>query len=123
MSTGQKSKAKLSGNGIGWSLGGAMLAALGAGLCCLAPLLYLLFGVSAAALSSLSRLSWLQIPMSLLAFCFLGIGYYRLYLSKRPVCTRIGSLNGQRFLYWAVLGMVVLLLSYPFTLPLLLEQL
>lgn len=107
---------------VSWSLGGAILAALGAGLCCLGPLLYLVFGVSAAALSGLQQLSWLQIPLGIVSLGLLAVGYYRLYLSKRFVCTQV-SLSSLRIAYWIVLALVVVLLSYPFTLPILFELL
>src|SRR5690625_6542666 len=43
-----------------WGLISALLAALGAGLCCAGPLLYLLFGLSATGLGLWAAPEWLQ---------------------------------------------------------------
>lgn len=103
--------------GIGWGLGAALLSALAAGLCCAAPLVYLLFGVSAAALSGLSELAWLQLPMGLLALLCLGAVFYRLYLSRRPLCAGAASRPRLQIGFWLVALLVLVLLSYPFALP------
>ncbi len=104
-----------------WGLGAAFLSALAAGLCCAAPLVYLLFGVSAAALSGLNGLAWLQMPMGLLALACLGVVFFRLYVSKRPLCAGRVSRPWLVIGFWLVALWVLALLSYPFILPWLLE--
>lgn len=124
MSTSLKNSAKAvspSPAGVRWGLGAALISALAAGLCCAAPLVYLLFGVSAAALTGLNSLGWLQIPMGLLALLCLGAVFFRLYLSKRPLCTRSMTRTWLQFSFWLVALLVLALLSYPFVLPWLLD--
>lgn len=98
-------------------LGAALLASLAAGLCCAAPLLYLAFGVSAAALSGLSSLGWLQAPMAVVAVLCLGAAFFRLYVSKRPVCAQADTRKRLRIYFWATALLALVLLSYPFVVP------
>lgn len=107
--------------GVRWGLGAALLSALAAGLCCAAPLVYLVFGVSAAALSGLNELDWLQAPTAALALLCLGAVFFRLYLSKRPVCAAGASRTRLQIYFWLVALLVLALLSYPFVLPWLLD--
>ncbi len=116
MPTSQQNKPKDIRSGIRWSLGSALVAALGAALCCLAPLIYLLFGVSVAALSGLSRLSALQGPLSIIALSCLALVFHRLYLSRRLICTQTGSVHRLRILFWLSVLLILPLLTYPFVL-------
>ena len=104
-----------------WGLGAALAASVAAGLCCVAPLLYLVFGISAAALSGLSGLSWLQAPMAAVALLCLGTVFYRLYISKRPLCTQRGTRTRLLIYFWIISLVTVAVLSYPFVLPWLLD--
>lgn len=100
-------------SGVWWGLGVAFLSALGAGLCCAAPLVYLLFGVSLAGLSRLSALSWLQWPLGAVALIILSWVFGRLYLSKRPLCA--GGVNRHlQWFFWATVLVVLALLTYPY---------
>lgn len=106
---------------VRWGLGAALLASLAAGLCCAAPLLYLVFGISAAALSGLNGLSWLQAPMAAVALLCLGAAFFRLYISKRPLCAQQNSRRRLHIYFWATALLALVLLSYPFVLPWLLD--
>ena len=106
---------------VAWGLGAALLSAVAAGLCCVAPLIYLVFGVSAAAFSGLSKLGWLQVPMAVLALACLGVVFFRLYLSKRPLCVGFTSRIRLQIYFWLVTVLVLAVLSYPFVLPWLLD--
>jgi len=55
----------------------AVIAAIASSLCCIAPLIYLVFGVSAAGLSGLSSLGWLQVPMLILSTGLILFGFWR----------------------------------------------
>lgn len=99
--------------GLWWGLGAALLSAVGAGLCCAAPLVYLLFGVSLAGLSRLGTLSWLQWPLGAVALIILVWVFSRLYLSKRPLCT--GGVNRYiHWFFWVTVLVVLALLTYPY---------
>ncbi|MDR2639575.1 MAG: hypothetical protein LBC09_07055 [Helicobacteraceae bacterium] len=101
---------------------GAIAAAAASSLCCLAPALYLVFGVSAAGLASLSKLAWLQIPMGAVAVLLLAYGFWRLYGSRRAICEGFLSRRKLVALYWSAVAIALILLIYPFALPLLLEE-
>ncbi len=101
----------------------AIVAAMASSLCCIGPLIYLLFGVSAAGLSGVKQLGWLQYPMLVLSSGLLISGFWRLYLVKRPVCTGRFSLTKMRVLYWLSLPLVLAFQLYPYLLPWILERL
>ena len=103
-------------------LGAAVLSAAASGLCCLGPLLYLVFGVSAAGLTGFARLGWLQIPMAILSLLFVGYGFQRLYFSSRPICAGRLSLKQTRLLYWLTIPVILFFILYPWILPLVLED-
>ena len=116
----QKNKPEISESAptfVRWELGAALAASLAAGLCCLAPLLYLAFGISVAALSGLTRLTWLQIPMAVVAIFCLGAAFFRLYVSKRPICTQAGTRKRLQLYFWLITLLTLAVLSYPFVLP------
>ncbi|TQI80879.1 mercuric ion transport protein [Serratia fonticola] len=99
----------------------ALLAAAASTLCCLGPLLYLVFGISAAGLTGISAFSWLQWPMTALAIGLMVRGFWRLYLSPRPVCVNVVSRRTLLWLYWLSVPLVVVMITYPYVLPWLLE--
>ncbi|MFQ6372592.1 mercuric transporter MerT family protein [Shewanella sp. YIC-542] len=100
----------------------AVVAAVASSLCCIGPLLYLLFGVSAASLSGLAQLGWLHYPMLLLSIGLIALGFWRLYFSRRPLCS--GRFNRTRMLilYWLAVPIVLAFQLYPYVLPWLLEK-
>ena len=101
-------------------LGGAVLSAVASSLCCLGPLLYLVFGVSAAGLTGLGRLSWLRIPMTILSLLFVGYGFWRLYFSSKPTCAGMLSRKKMSLLYWISVPVILFFILYPVVLPLVL---
>ncbi|MGX2952331.1 hypothetical protein ACWAU3_04015 [Shewanella sp. JL219SE-S6] len=64
------------------TLAAAVVAAVASSLCCIGPLIYLVFGVSAASLSGIEQLGWLQVPMLALSTLLILLGFWRLYFSK-----------------------------------------
>jgi len=102
-------------------LGGALLSAAASGLCCLGPLLYLLFGLSAAGLTGLGRWSRLRIPLASLSLLLVGYGFWNLYFSSKPFCRGRLSLAGLRLLYWLSVPVILFFVLYPAVLPLMLE--
>lgn len=99
-----------------WGLGAALAAAVGAGLCCAGPFVYLVFGVSAAAFSGWPALDWLQLPLTIVSALCLLLVFLRLYARRKPVCVNAAD----RFLrpaFWLTTVLVMLLVSYPYVLP------
>lgn len=99
----------------------SLVAAFAANLCCLAPLLYLLFGTSMAGMAWLQKLAWLQWPMIAASLVLLGMGFWRLYLSGKPYCHAYLSLKAIRILFWVNVFTVATMLFYPYYLPFILE--
>lgn len=95
----------------------ALLAAAASTLCCFGPLLYLVFGISAAGLTGIPALSWLQLPMIFLSVGLMLRGFWRLYLSPRPVCVDIVSRRALIWLYWLSVPLLLALMTYPYVLP------
>jgi len=103
-------------------LGGAVLSAAASSLCCLGPLLYLVFGLSASGLTGLGRLSWLRVPLAVLSFLVVGYGFRQLYFSSKPLCAGWFSLARLRLLYWLSVPVILFFVFYPELIPLILEQ-
>ena len=82
----------------------AIVAAGASTLCCIGPLLYLLFGISAAGLVGIPGASWLQFPMIVVAVGLMARGFWRLHLSSKPVCVNVVSRRVLVWLYWLALN-------------------
>ena len=66
-----------------WFVGGGVLAAIMASLCCIGPLVLTILGVSGAA--ALSKLEFLRLPMIILVVILFGVAGYSLF-HKRKTC-------------------------------------
>ena len=108
------------GNGV---LVGSILAAIGASICCVGPLVLLALGVSGAWIGSLTALEPYRPIFIGLTLLFLGLAFYRLYLA-RPVCTPGSAcanprmLKRQRLTFWIVAILVLGLIAVPWLAPL-----
>ena len=122
--SGDMSELKMSnlqrGNGV---LVGSILAAIGASICCVGPLVLLALGVSGAWIGSLTALEPYRPIFIGLTLLFLGLAFYRLYLA-RPVCTPGSAcanprmLKRQRLTFWMVAVLVLGLIAVPWFAPL-----
>ncbi len=108
---------KSSNKGTLATLAAAIIAAAASSLCCIGPLIYLVFGVSAASLSGIEQLGWLQIPMIVVSLGLIISGFWRLYFSKKPFCTGRLSRFQVLCLYWIAVPVILALQFYPFVLP------
>ena len=121
--SGDMSELKMSnlqrGNGV---LVGSILAAIGASICCVGPLVLLALGVSGAWIGSLTALEPYRPIFIGLTLLFLGLAFYRLYLA-RPVCTPGSAcanprmLKRQRLTFWIVAVLVLGLIAVPWFAP------
>lgn len=100
----------------------AVVAAVTSSLCCIAPLIYLLFGVSSTWLIELNQFDFLRIPMLVLSLVAFSYGFWLLVFSKKIICTRYLSRRALLVLYWLVFGIILFFLFYPTFLPWILEQ-
>ena len=99
----------------------AVSAAVASTLCCIAPLIYLAFGVSSSWLVSLNELAFLQIPMLLISLLAFAYGFWLLNFSGKIICTKYLSRRSLQILYWLMAIWVVFFLSYPYVLPMILD--
>lgn len=99
----------------------AVSAAVVSTLCCIAPLIYLTFGVSSSWLVSLNELAFLQIPMLIISLGAFGYGFWLLNFSNKIICTRYFSRRTLQILYWLMAIVMLFFLTYPYVLPYLLE--
>lgn len=96
-------------------MAGALASALGAGMCCAGPFMYLVFGISAAGFMQWGALEWLQAPLTVLSVLCLIAVFWRLYISKKPNC--IAGINRYLHLvFWVAVFISAVLLSYSYVL-------
>lgn len=76
-------KKRLTENKSGWLVGSGVVAAMGASLCCIGPLIFTLLGVSGAA--ALTKFSVLRVPMIFIVILVFGVAGFSLY-KKRDIC-------------------------------------
>ena len=100
----------------------AVVAAVTSSICCIAPMIYLLFGVSSTWLIELNQFDFLRIPMLVLSLAAFSYGFWLLVFSKKIICTRYLSRRTLLVLYWLVFGIILFFLFYPTFLPWILEQ-
>lgn len=111
-----------SSNSLLATLMAALSAAIASSLCCIAPLIYLMFGVSSPFLMGLSEFAWLQIPMTVLSLGIFGYGFWRLFFSDKIICTKYLSRRSLMGLYLLVFVLILFFLLYPTLLPYILEH-
>lgn len=100
----------------GWLGAGALLAALGASLCCSLPLAVALLGVGSAALGA--RLEPFRPYFAAATAVLLGVAFYRAY---RPVdctpdeaCAVAPRRRRARIFLWIVAFVAMVLLAFPY---------
>ncbi len=100
-----------------------ILAAVGASICCVGPLVLLALGVSGAWIGSLTALEPYRPLFIGLTLLFLGFAFHRLYFARRPcapgsACANPRTLKHQRLAFWIVTILVLGLISVPWLAPL-----
>ncbi len=100
------------------SLVAGSLAALGASVCCVGPLVLLMLGIGGAWIANLTALEPLRPWFIAATLLFLGLAFRRLYLQPQVcepgvVCADPVVVKRQRLIFWAVALALSLLLSVP----------
>lgn len=105
------------------SLIAGTLAAIGASVCCVGPLVLLMLGVGGAWIGNLTALEPYRPIFSALTLLFFTIAFWNLYFTKRVCtvdeCADDLALRRQRRIFWLVAVPVALLLTFPLYAPLL----
>jgi mercuric ion transport protein len=97
---------------------GTVLAAIGASLCCVGPLLLISLGIGGAWIGSLSSMETVRPFFMILTVLFIWLGFDKLYLTESrceegDACASPEVLRRQRLLFWIGSLLVLLLLAFP----------
>ena len=103
----------------GTPLLGGIAAAIGASLCCVAPLVLVTLGVGGAWIGTLTALEPYRPLFVTLTLLFLFLAFRRLYRSPASCdadapCARPATRRRQRLLFWVVSLLLVALLTFPY---------
>lgn len=104
------------------SLVASVLAAVGASVCCVGPLVLLTLGIGGAWVSSLTALEPLRPWLVAVTLLFMGLAFRRLYLQPQvcepgAACAEPIVRKRQRLIFWAVALALLALLSVPWLAP------
>jgi mercuric ion transport protein len=99
-----------------------VLAAIGASVCCVGPLVLLGLGVSGAWIANLTALEPLRPILIGVTLVFLALAYRRLYRVAQvcvpsTACADTTVLQRQRTTFWIVSVLVLALLAFPWIAP------
>lgn len=100
------------------ALWASVLAAVGASLCCVAPLVLVSLGLGGAWLATLTKLEPLRPIFIVLTLGLLALAWHRLYrratgCTPGQACADAAVLRRQRLIFWGVTVMLLLLLAFP----------
>lgn len=103
-------------------LAAGVLAAIGASLCCVAPLVLLMVGVSGAWIASLVATEPYRPALVAVALFFFALAFWRLYLTASvcasgQACAGLSVVRRQRILLWAAALPMLVLLAVPTAAP------
>lgn len=100
------------------SLWASALAAIGASLCCVAPLVLVSLGLGGAWLANLTQLEPYRPFFVALALALLAMAAYKLYrqpatCTPGQACADGAVQRRQRLIFWSVATLLLLLLTFP----------
>lgn len=101
------------------SMVAAFLAAIGASLCCIGPLVLLSLGIGGAWISNLTALEPYRPIFIGITLIFLFLAFRKLYLLPRQcdpeaACAAPATLRNQRIIFWVVSVLLVALITFPY---------
>jgi mercuric ion transport protein len=105
------------------SLVAGILAAIGASVCCVGPLVLLALGIGGAWIGNLTAFEPYRPLFIGLMLLFLGVAFRKLYLVPKVcapgvACADPQATQRQRLLFWSVAVLVLGLLAVPWFAPL-----
>jgi mercuric ion transport protein len=97
----------------------AGLAAIGASLCCVAPVALLLLGIGGSWISTLTAMEPYRPIFVVAVVVVVGIVFRKLYLApaccdEGQVCANPAVQRNQRILFWVVSALLLILLLFPY---------
>lgn len=101
------------------SMYAATMAALGASLCCVGPLVLLALGIGGTWISYLAALEPYRPIFIGITFVFLFLAFRKLFIIPRQcapgdACAIPSTLRNQRILFWIVTVLLIALLTFPY---------
>jgi mercuric ion transport protein len=105
------------------SLVAGVVAAIGASVCCVGPLVLLMLGIGGAWIAHLTALEPMRPWFTVATLLFLGLAFRRLYLQPQvcapgAACANPVVLKRQRLIFWIVALSLLALLAVPWLAPL-----
>lgn len=99
-----------------------VLTAVGASVCCVAPLVLLALGIGDAWISNLTALEPLRPVFIGLTLLFLGLSFRKVYLNPQACvpgtpCADPRTVKRQRAMFWVVTVLALTLLAVPWIAP------
>lgn len=120
-----KAPAETGDTGAKVGLIGGVLAAIGASVCCLGPLVLVSIGVGGAWVSNLTLLTPYRWVFILAALGFMGFAWHKIYRAPAAAQCESGTLCAipqtyrvYRVMFWVVSVLVLLAFGYPYFAPL-----
>ena len=100
------------------SLIAAVVAGIGASICCVGPLVLLTLGIGGAWIGTLTALEPYRPLFIGVVLVFLGLAFYKLYIAPRrcapgDACALPATLRNQRILFWVVTVLIAALVAFP----------
>lgn len=97
----------------------AVIAAIGASLCCVGPLVLLALGIGGTWISSLAALEPYRPIFIGITLVFLFLAFRKLYLvplqcTPGDACAVPSTLRNQRIIFWIVTTLLIALLTFPY---------
>jgi mercuric ion transport protein len=104
------------------SLAAGVLAAIGASVCCVGPLVLLMLGIGGAWVANLTALEPLRPWFIVATLVFLGLAFRRVHLQPQvcepgAACVEPNVRKRQRLIFWIVTVALLALLSVPRVAP------
>jgi mercuric ion transport protein len=113
-----------------WILGAGILSALGATLCCIAPLILFMLGISGAWIGNLTAMEPYKPYFLTLAIGFVAYGFWKTYRKPKAkdckpgtFCATPASYHINKIMLWVAVFVIFITLIYPYAAPILLEKL
>ncbi|MDY0320703.1 MAG: hypothetical protein WHU93_01100 [Arcobacteraceae bacterium] len=95
-----------------WAISGALFASFLSTLCCLPPLLFILFGVSIGSFGFLTSLEFVRIPLAVLGVGLVALALF--YRNKARICSCNKRISYKtKAIYVTIFFVVSILLFYP----------
>ncbi len=97
----------------------AVLAGIGASLCCVGPLVLLTLGIGGSWISTLTALEPIRPLFIGITLVFIFLAFRKLYLLPvsceidRP-CAKPETRRNQRIIFWIVSTLIIALLAFPY---------